>query len=304
MYCLLGKLSCWLVVLPLIHFAFAQPLSFDDVDLSNSTVNIENRAQISSDSLKERAGSFYLRILPLGGSITVGWGSSTGNGYRKPLRDQLRKDGWKVNMVGTKIGATNAPKTGTAMLDNSVEAVAGDVVTQIGGADVLQKSLYLLPNLVLINAGTNDCTQNVDIPNIGVRMNAMLDTIFSKIPGTTVVLSTLLPSLDASVASCHNSVNAQYRSLVIARRAKGQKILLAELANVPPTYWNKVLGGDYYDSTHPTDSGHSKLAAIWHKAVNTAYANDFLTPPGGGVSPNPNYDDPDTFTSKALPAAP
>ena len=44
----------------------------------------------------------FLRILPLGASITQGSGSTTGNGYRKPLRDQLRFAGWKVNMVGTK----------------------------------------------------------------------------------------------------------------------------------------------------------------------------------------------------------
>lgn len=149
-------------------------------------------------------------------------------------------------MVGTKIGSTNAPKTGVQMLDNvmnpslyvfwlicltlyqSVEAVPGDVVSQIAGAGVLLNSLYLLPNLVLINAGTNDCTYNVDIPDIGTRMNSLLDTVFNSIPGTTVILSTLLPSLDPSVASCHNSVNAQYRNLINARRAKGQKILLAE----------------------------------------------------------------------------
>lgn len=101
-------------------------------------------------------------------------------------------------------------------------------MSQIAGPDVLQKSLYLLPNVVLINAGTNDCTKNLDISTIGTRMNSMLDTIFNKIPGTTVIVSTLLPSLDASVESLHSSVNAQYRSLVSARRSKGEKILLAE----------------------------------------------------------------------------
>lgn len=62
----------------------------------------------------------------------------------------------------------------------------------------------------------------------------MLDTIFAKIPGTTVIVSTLLPSLDASVAAAHLSTNAQYRSLVSARRAKGQKILLAECKHQSP----------------------------------------------------------------------
>ena len=50
------------------------------------------------------ARDFYLRIMPLGASITKGEphapGDPHGNGYRKALRDKLRADGWKVNMVG------------------------------------------------------------------------------------------------------------------------------------------------------------------------------------------------------------
>lgn len=94
--------------------------------------------------------------------------------------------------------------------------------------DLLGASLQYLPNIVLVNAGVNDCTLNIDIPNIGTRMNSLLDEIFNNIPGTTVILSTLMPSLDATVASCHDSVNAQYRSLVTTRARHGQKIQLAE----------------------------------------------------------------------------
>ncbi|KAI3587324.1 hypothetical protein IWW34DRAFT_875225 [Fusarium oxysporum f. sp. albedinis] len=43
-----------------------------------------------------------LRIMTLGASIVSGVGSSTGNGFRKPLRDQLRYKGWLVDMVGSK----------------------------------------------------------------------------------------------------------------------------------------------------------------------------------------------------------
>lgn len=47
---------------------------------------------------------FYLRIMPLGASITAGDPAAPGddgkNGYRKNLRDKLRFDGWDVNMVG------------------------------------------------------------------------------------------------------------------------------------------------------------------------------------------------------------
>lgn len=47
---------------------------------------------------------FYLRIMPLGASITAGEHEPDDdkgkNGYRKYLRDKLRSEGWKVNMVG------------------------------------------------------------------------------------------------------------------------------------------------------------------------------------------------------------
>lgn len=56
------------------------------------------------------AQNFYLRLMPLGASITEGVGSPDGNGYRKWLRSQLRWKGWKVNMVGSKQNGNMADK--------------------------------------------------------------------------------------------------------------------------------------------------------------------------------------------------
>lgn len=107
-----------------------------------------------------------------------------------------------------------------------MSAEPGYVVSDIEG--LLEASLQYLPNLVLVNAGVNDCAKGVDIPDISTRMNSLLDTAFNNIPGTTVILSTLLPSLNASLATCHDDVNAQFRSLVTTRSASGDKIVLAE----------------------------------------------------------------------------
>jgi hypothetical protein len=54
-----------------------------------------------SHDIARREEDFYLRVMPLGASITYGYQSPTGNGYRKYLRDTLRSYGWPVNMVGT-----------------------------------------------------------------------------------------------------------------------------------------------------------------------------------------------------------
>ena len=49
------------------------------------------------DLASRAAKDFYLRVMPLGASITQGIHSTDGNGYRKWLRQRLRWAGWKVN---------------------------------------------------------------------------------------------------------------------------------------------------------------------------------------------------------------
>lgn len=74
----------------IVHAAVARPARSENIAISNTTISFEDLSELSPKSLQERAGSFYLRILPLGGSITVGWGSSTGNGLVQPPIPSLR----------------------------------------------------------------------------------------------------------------------------------------------------------------------------------------------------------------------
>lgn len=82
----------------LIQPCLAIPLS-SNVTLAQTTPNYDN-------GLFKRAEpqDFHLRIIPLGASITAGEHEPEEdegkNGYRKYLRDKLRSEGWKVNMVG------------------------------------------------------------------------------------------------------------------------------------------------------------------------------------------------------------
>lgn len=66
--------------------------------------------QYDSSLAPRDAEYFTLRVMPLGASITQGYLSSDNNGYRKVLREQLRYNGWPVNMVGSLADGT--------MLDN------------------------------------------------------------------------------------------------------------------------------------------------------------------------------------------
>jgi len=94
---------------------------------------------------KRAAKDFFLRIMPLGASITQGFGSTDGTGYRKLLRSRLRFAGWKVNMVGSKRDG--------GMADSDNEGHPGKVIAEVREAFDGSGS-SLMPNLVLINAGT------------------------------------------------------------------------------------------------------------------------------------------------------
>lgn len=65
----------------------------------------------------------WLRIMPLGASISYGYTSNDGNGYRNFLRDQIVNYGNLVNMVGSRRNGT--------MEDNDVEGWPGYTIDQV-----------------------------------------------------------------------------------------------------------------------------------------------------------------------------
>lgn len=56
----------------------------------------------TSLGLRDTKQPEWLRIMPLGASIVRGLHSTPEDGFRKNLRDNLRSQGFKVNMVGSQ----------------------------------------------------------------------------------------------------------------------------------------------------------------------------------------------------------
>ncbi|KAK8855247.1 carbohydrate esterase family 3 protein [Apiospora arundinis] len=215
--------------------------STQEVNATSLYVNDERENDLST-----RADKFWLRVMPLGASITQGIQSTDGNGYRKHIRDQLRFAGWNVNMVGSKRDGN--------MNDKDNEGHPGWVISQVTGA--AKDNAHLRPNLVMINAGTNDCIQNIDVDNAGKRMKAMLDLLKQQIPETTILLSTIVPS--ASRQSCVENVNRQYKNL----KDEANGVYIAEMKLTMSDITN--------DGVHPTDEGYRKMAAAWWAAFQRA----------------------------------
>jgi hypothetical protein len=90
-----------------------------------------------------------LRILCLGASITYGYHSSDGNGYRYALRGKLTQQGNDVNMIGS-VRAGN-------MSNNRVEGWPGYRIGQV--AKKAELSLPEMPNVVLLFVGRKSSGQ-------------------------------------------------------------------------------------------------------------------------------------------------
>ncbi|RYP14279.1 hypothetical protein DL765_006490 [Monosporascus sp. GIB2] len=203
--------------------------------------------------------------MPLGGSITQGVGSSERNGYRQYLYEALLLGGFKVRMVGSRrMGSFE---------NNSHEGWRGFRIDEIE-KKARQSVKRFLPNVITVNAGSNDCLQDFDIEHIGERMGNMLEYLWQVSPRSTVVLSTLLVNLDKEVDSRVIRVNEQFRVLARQKAADQKRITLADMY-VP----GGPQIGDLVDGTHPSEEGYQKMTKIWYNAIQEAARNGLLQEP-------------------------
>ncbi|KAL4894245.1 SGNH hydrolase-type esterase domain-containing protein [Aspergillus ambiguus] len=203
---------------------------------------------------------FSLRIMPLGASITEGYGSTDGNGYREYLWRQLRYKGWEVDMVGNKQNGN--------MEDNDHEGHYGFRIDQISA--VANKSFHYQPNLILINVGTNDALQDYNINTAGKRVDSLIEKLFGAIPGTTIILSTLLPNTHQQTRV--DVINKQYRKLAVQRRKDGDNVVLAEMSHF-------IKPDQLVDGIHPTDVGYKEMAAVWWASIEAVDEEGMLQRP-------------------------
>ncbi len=200
------------------------------------------------------AAAAPLRILPLGASLTYGFGSTDGNGYRELLRRHLVDEaGLPIDYVGSLQSGNSTDRDNEGHSGYRIDQVAGGVDGWIAAAR---------PDVVLLNAGTNDMGQNYQLPTAPDRLSALVDQILRDAPNVVVVMSTLVPSR-ASNANVQ-AFNARVPAITQAKSAAGKRVYLADLnsalslADIGP------------DGIHPTDAGYAKIADRWYATLQPA----------------------------------
>lgn len=198
--------------------------------------------------------------MALGASITFGTGSTDGNGYRQTLHDRLVTGGNKVDMVGSHPGGD--------MQDNQSEGWPGYVIDQVHSKAQSVKTFK--PNVITLNAGTNDCIQNKTLDKAGERMESMLDDIWKWSPETTVILSGVAPSKDPVIMARSHQVNDQYITLAAKLRKEEKRIVYMWIQYSDTNTDGLMLTDISQDKIHPHDAGYVKLGNLWYKSIAQA----------------------------------
>ncbi|KAK4194132.1 family 3 putative carbohydrate esterase [Triangularia verruculosa] len=235
--------------------------------LANHGVAV-NHFNLGARAVQPIANGTPLRIMPLGASITYGQASTDGNGYRSDLRNQLVAAGnTLVNFVGSRQAGT--------MRDNDVEGWPGARIDQVHAKATAAVSVpKYKPNVILVNAGTNDALQDAGVSGAAARMEAMLVDCWRLSPRAVVVLSTLLLNRDPVVERRVLNINDQFRGLVKRLRDSGRAIVLVDMHSD-----QAPMDVDFADQTHPNDTGYRKMANVWFAGLVTAGQEGLIKSP-------------------------
>ncbi|WP_433619540.1 SGNH/GDSL hydrolase family protein [Dactylosporangium sp. CA-139114] len=189
-----------------------------------------------------------VRIMPLGDSITDGL--TVPGGYRGPLWQELTELGARIDFVGSMdSGPPDLP-------DHDHEGHSGARIDEID-AKVEAWVRAVAPDVVLLQAGTNDVLQNLAMPEAPDRLGLLIDHVLAAAPQAIVFVASITPLVDPGREEQVEAFNARLPAVVAAR---GPRVRFVDM--------HAGLGvEDLQDGIHPNTGGYAKMAGVWVGAL-------------------------------------
>jgi lysophospholipase L1-like esterase len=221
-----------------------------------------------------------VKIMPVGDSITEG--KYTQGGYRKPLYQMLKDNGYSVTFVGKEDNGDPANDTGfsAGMEDPNHEGYGSARIGMLLNGGTTEKHTAFpiktslannSPDVVLILLGTNDIFGTTPTDAMQQAMEKLVSTIFEQNPGITVILASIPPISKVEARNADvNAYNAVLPGIVAKEKALNHKIQFADIHSAFTDPGD--LSGD---KVHPSAAGYIKMAALWYSILTADPAPEF-----------------------------
>ncbi len=210
------------------------------------------------------------KILPLGDSITEGYGSS-GGGYRVELFRQALSANKDITFVGTLLNGPNM--VDGANFPRSHQGHGGYTIDSDGGhngisGSITENALSMFdPHIVLLMIGTNDINGNVDVQNAPTRLGNLVDKITMLQPEALVVVATVCPVINDGTDQRIVEYNTGVKQVVEQRKMQDKNVILLDnyaAIHDQPNWEDDLM----IDNLHPNDAGYAVFGQSFYDAID------------------------------------
>ena len=196
-------------------------------------------------------------ILPLGDSITHGFGSTDDAGYRSGLFKLVVAANQNVTFIGSLTNPTAALTVSGKTFPAHHEGHDGITVSGITGYVPPAKALAGTPHIVLLHIGTNDMTSNADPTTTAKQLDTLVTDLVKAAPDALILVAKIIPLFYTSTT--YNNYVAQIPGIVSTHAANGEHVVMVDMTSFP--------SNDYGNGVHPSDTGYAFMANLWYQAI-------------------------------------
>jgi len=210
-------------------------------------------------------------VMPLGDSITNGYGDPAGGGYRDPLYASLTAAGHTLQFVGDRSSLPTTLLADNGQVDHNGWPGYAIELGSGGASGGIRDNIasYLSngdPDIILLMVGTNDMRLDLtyDLATAPDRLSALLADIATLQPDAHTIVANLVP-VQATSGTLFDRVaayNAAIPGVVAEQQALGRNVSFLDMNSF------LTAPGDLFDSLHPNAAGYDKMAAAWEQAIH------------------------------------